>query len=113
MSDFEGRFADYLNESTTPSSIEVELDGQTVVLKVPTRTQLREYYAVLSDEAKYREGGDVAAFERAQWAALVGKKQAKQLLDYFDDQPFHVYKAFRQFVDDTWFGKGANEVEGK
>lgn len=113
MAEFEGRFADYLEESDTPSQIEVELGDDKVVLDVPTRKVLRAYYAVLGDEESFKGNSDPSAFERAQWEALIGKKPAKKVLDYFDDRPFTEYRAFRAFVDQTWFGKGADQLPGK
>lgn len=105
MSEFAGNFADYLSEakSATPILLK-ELDLE---LPVPTRKQLRDYYAAQTNEAlSPAERGD------ASWKALLGKHHTK-VIKYFDDRPFTDWDDFSTFVGIEWFGRGADEVEGK
>lgn len=107
---FEGRFADYMDESDTVHDIELDVGGKSpLVLPVPTRAQIRAYEAVLAAGSQ----GDPVAFGDAQWDAMLGKSLASKVQKYFDTRPFYEFQAFREFLMETWFGRGANDVEGK
>ena len=100
----EGNFADYLREGKRAHPIIVTDD---ILLPVPTKKQFVDYYAAQTDETlSPRERGD------ASWKALLGKNYTK-VMKHFDDRPFDEWEDFQTFVGDVWFGRGANEVEGK
>lgn len=100
----EGNFADYLQEGKRAHPIRVTDD---IVVPVPTRKQFVEYYeAQTNPDLTGKERGD------ASWKALLGRQYTK-VMKHFDDRPFDEWEDFREFVDEVWFGRGANEVEGK
>lgn len=105
---FKGKFADYLAEAGTPDPIELKIDGKKVLLQVPTKSQLIEFY-----EARDSTAEGVTPRERADamWRALLQDDYDK-VMAYFDDAEYSSWQAFTKFVDITWFGKGASDVEG-
>ena len=107
VSEFRGNFADYLREAGVPDDITLTIGGKKVLLPVPTKKQLREYYAVLDDET-------LTVTERSDrsWAAVLGDEY-ERVMDHFEAQPFAEWTRFSTFVNTVWFGRGADEVEGK
>lgn len=74
---------------------------------MPTKTQLTEYYDVQANEQlSPRERGDLS------WVALLGDNY-QDVMAYFDARPFYEFQRFQDFVNLTWFGAGADDVEGK
>lgn len=98
----EGNFADYLAEGKRAHPIRVTDD---LVIPVPTRKQLIAYWEAQANLTG-RERGEES------WKALLGKYHSK-VMKHFDDLPFDHWEDFGRFVEDVWFGRGANEVEGK
>lgn len=103
---FHGKFADYLAESHTPDPIELKIGGKKVLLPVPSKKQIVKYFEA-------RSADDLKADERTEkvWRALL-LDEYDRVMDFYDEQPFHEWRAFSKFVEETWFGPGADDVEG-
>jgi hypothetical protein len=104
MSTFEGKFADYLAEGD--ATYPIELPELGITLPVPTRKQITAYYEIQESDRPAKERGEES------WKILLGKHHTK-VMKYFDDRPVNEWNAFSRFVSIEWFGRGADEVEGK
>lgn len=91
-----GLFYDLIQEVDVPEDIQVT---PTLILTFPTKRQLDEYREAESADDAHR--------------ALFGDRNFEVLKDLFDDKPPQVWLGFVKHVNEHWFGKGADDVEGK
>ncbi|QGH75752.1 tail assembly chaperone [Gordonia phage Syleon] len=71
---------------------------EDILLRFPTRTQMREYALASTAQEKNR--------------AIFGEHY-DAIQELFDKEPPQLYLAFVNRIETLWFGKGANEVPGK
>lgn len=113
---FQGKFADYMSEASRATPIQLDMGTEIIVLPIPTRKQLMEYWAVRADDdlSQTAEPGEAySEYAVKTWRALIGDHLADKVLSYFEDRSFVEFAAFKQFCEETWFGRGADDVEGK
>ncbi|AXQ64395.1 tail assembly chaperone [Gordonia phage Neville] len=91
-----GIFYDLKAEAQIPDDIIVT---PTIALTFPTKKQMDEYRdAETADDAH---------------SALFGPDTYAKLKELFADERPQVWAGFVKYVNEHWFGKGADEVEGK
>ncbi|AYR03171.1 tail assembly chaperone [Gordonia phage Octobien14] len=90
-----GLFHELKQEIGVPADIQFTED---ILLKFPTREQMREYALASSAQDKNR--------------ALFGEHY-DTIQAMFDKEPPQLYLAFVNRIEELWFGKGANKVPGK
>lgn len=90
-----GLLAELKKEVDVPESI---LVAEGLVIPVPTREQMKAYSEARDGEARLE--------------AIYGDKYA-EVCELFNDEPIHIWQAFHKRVMDEFFGRGADEVEGK
>lgn len=90
-----GLLAKLRQEVDVPDAILVTEDLE---IPVPTRDQMVDYSSAETPDDRLR--------------AIYGDHY-DEIIDLFNGEPIHIWKAFHEHVLEQFFGKGADEVEGK